>query len=287
MKKNEINKVHIHNDINRINTQNLKELDINVFFSICAIFKNSNELSVKIPFDTFMDLTKVEKKTLNTRKKFIDFADKKTKKFRKLEYYNKTDSSLRIFNLIEGIEVPENEDVIEISITRKFSEMLHDYNGNFTEFFLQTIVEIKGKYAKNLYHLLMQWSNTGFATFPAEEFKGCMGVTDGYRPKDIKEKVIEPAIQILLEKKLFEEISYEVIKNRRQGNQITGYSFYFREAANDEMPGQNKFQIQEGNELTYQGQKNHKKQFAAIEESPSNPKNKKEWDDFEKMFVDN
>ena len=240
--KNEINKIHIHNDINRINTQKLKEIDLNVFFSICAMFKDLDSLSYKIPFDKFMELTKVEKNTLNTRSKFISFADKKTKKLRQLEYYNRTESALKAFNLIEGIEIPENEDVVEISITNKFSKLLHDYSGNFTEFFLTNFVEIKGKYAKNLYHLLMQWDDKGYAKYELEEFKIYMGIPEGYRTKDIKEKVIEPAIEILKEKRLFEEITFETNRAHRQGNQITGYEFNFRIAANDVMPGQSTWQ---------------------------------------------
>ena len=93
-KKNEINEIHIHNDINHINTRALKEVDLNVFFTICAMFKDTDQLSVKIPFDRFIELTGIQKSTLNTRKKFIDFADKKTKKLRDLEYYNKTVSKI-------------------------------------------------------------------------------------------------------------------------------------------------------------------------------------------------
>lgn len=240
--KKEINKIHIHNDINRIDTQKLNEIDLNIFFSICALFKDSDKLFIRISFEEFMQLTRVERKTLNTRKKFVAFADKKTRKLRHLEYYNRTDSSLKTFYLIEGIEIPENEDVVEISITNKFSRLLHDYSGNFTEFFYKNFVEIKGKYAKNLYHLLMQWDDTGNVKYGIDEFKIYMGIPDGYRAKDIKEKVIEPAIEMLKEKKLFEEIAYETNKARRQGNQITGYEFNFKVAATDVMPGQSNWQ---------------------------------------------
>lgn len=253
-KKNEINEIHIHNDINHINTRALKEIDLNVFFTICAMFKDTDQLSVKIPFDRFIELTGIQKSTLNTRKKFIDFADKKTKKLRDLEYYNKTSSSFKVYHLIEGIEVPEDGDYLEIFITKKFSDGLKDYSGNFTEFFLQAIVNAQGKYAKNLYHLLMQYDDTGYATFKLDEFTGCMGVPESYRPKDIKTKVIEPAIKILKDKKLFEEITFEINKAHRQGNEITGFDFHFTVAATDEMTGQQKFNIGTKNELSYQNQ---------------------------------
>ena len=253
-KKNEINEIHIHNDINHINTRALKEVDLNVFFTICAMFKDTDQLSVKIPFDRFIELTGIQKSTLNTRKKFIDFADKKTKKLRDLEYYNKTSSSFKVYHLIEGIEVPEDGDYLEIFITKKFSDGLKDYSGNFTEFFLQAIVNAQGKYAKNLYHLLMQYDDTGYATFKLDEFTGCMGVPESYRPKDIKTKVIEPAIRILKDKKLFEEITFEINKAHRQGNEITGFDFHFTVAATDEMTGQQKFNIGTKNELSYQNQ---------------------------------
>lgn len=253
-KKNEINEIHIHNDINHINTRALKEVDLNVFFTICAMFKDTDQLSVKIPFDRFIELTGIQKSTLNTRKKFIDFADKKTKKLRDLEYYNKTSSSFKVYHLIEGIEVPEDGDYLEIFITKKFSDGLKDYSGNFTEFFLQAIVNAQGKYAKNLYHLLMQYDDTGYATFKLDEFTGCMGVPESYRPKDIKTKVIEPAIKILKDKKLFEEITFEINKAHRQGNEITGFDFHFTVAATDEMTGQQKFNIGTKNELSYQNQ---------------------------------
>ena len=253
-KKNEINEIHIHNDINHINTRALKEVDLNVFFTICAMFKDTDQLSVKIPFDRFIELTGIQKSTLNTRKKFIDFADKKTKKLRDLEYYNKTSSSFKVYHLIEGIEVPEDGDYLEIFITKKFSDGLKDYSGNFTEFFLQALVNAQGKYAKNLYHLLMQYDDTGYATFKLDEFTGCMGVPESYRPKDIKTKVIEPSIKILKDKKLFEEITFEINKAHRQGNEITGFDFHFTVAATDEMTGQQKFNIGTKNELSYQNQ---------------------------------
>lgn len=280
-KKNEINEIHIHNDINHINTRSLKEVDLNVFFTICAMFKDSNQLSIRISFDKFLELTGIQKSTLNTRKKLIDFADKKTKKLRDLEYYSKTSSSFKAYHLIEGIEVPEDGDYLEITITKKFSDSLRDYTGNFTELFLQAIVETQGKYAKNLYHLLMQYDDTGYATFRLDEFTGCMGVPESYRPKDIKTKVIEPAIKILKEKKLFEEITFDTNKAHRQGNEITGYDFHFKVAANDEMTGQQKFSIGTKNELSYQNQRKPKNSFLNY------PQNTANLDDLESKLMDN
>ena len=252
--KHEINEIHIHNDINHINTQKLNENDLDVFFTICAMFKNSNNLSIRMPFDKFLRLAGIEKSTLNTRKKFIDFAARKTKKLRDLEYFNKTEYSFQAYHLIEGIEVPPDEDYLEFTITTKFAERLHDYTGNFTDLYLQAIVGTQGKYAKNLYHLLMQYDDTGYATFRLDEFRGCMGIPDTYRTKDIKPKVIKPAVDILLERKLFEEITFDANQAHRQGNAITGFDFHFKVAATDEDPGQQKFKINKDNEVTYQNQ---------------------------------
>ena len=107
----------------------------------------------------------------------------------------------------------------------------------------------------------MQYDDTGYATFKLDEFTGCMGVPESYRPKDIKTKVIEPAIKMLKEKKLFEEITFDTNKAHRQGNEITGFDFNFKVAANDEMTGQQKFKIGTKNELSYQQYKPTKNSF--------------------------
>ncbi len=258
--KKEIDLIHIKNDINRINTQELNEIDLNVFFTICASFKESgeNKRTIEIPFDEFLDLTKVKKSTLNTRKKFIDFADKKTERLGNLQVKYKTEEQLKIVKFVETITIPPNKDVVAIEITTKFAQLLHDYSGDYTEFFLTNFVSIQGKYAKNLYRLLMKFDDTGTATFRIDDFKLFMGIPSGYRPKDIKQKVIDPAIEMILERKLFMELTYEPDTAHKRGNKITGYTFNFRIAANDDMSGQTKLKQYANNELGYSGMKTKK-----------------------------
>ena len=83
------------------------------------------------------------------------------------------------------------------------------------------------------------------------------------------------------EKKLFEEITFDTNKAHRQGNEITGYDFHFKVAANDEMTGQQKFSIGTKNELSYQNQRKPKNSFLNY------PQNTANLNDLESKLVDN
>lgn len=236
-KSNEL-KVKYHNDLNCIKTTKLSEVDLNVFFSLCAKAKEKNATEIEIDFDKFLEISGLQNKsTVNTRKKMIDFIDKKYEILHKLEYKRKTDKSIVRFPLINKLTVEEDEDTIKLRIDEDFLYILNT-ESDFTKFILANFISINGKYSKNLYRLLMRYEDTGWADYGMDDFKDYMGIPKGYRPKDITEKIIKPSIEELKNKGLMSDVRCEIKKSRRQGNEIKGFHFEFEVCVNDEKHGQ-------------------------------------------------
>lgn len=235
--KNQL-RVKYHNDLSCIKTTSLKESDLNVFFALCAKAKDENSTEIKISFESFIKAAGLsDKATVNTRKKMINFIDKRYDVLSKLEYKSKTDNSLMRFTLINKLYVEENDDFITLRIDEDFLYILNT-ESDFTKFVLANFVGLNGKYAKNLYRLLMRFDGTGWADYAIDDFKNYMGVPEGYRSKDILAKVINPAIEEIKSKKLMQDIRCEMKTSGRQGRAIKGFHFEFKVCINDGMPGQ-------------------------------------------------
>lgn len=230
--------VKYHNDLNNIKTTQLTEVDLNVFFSLCAKAKEKNSTEVRIDFDTFLYMSGLKNKsTVNTRRKMINFIDKKYEILRKLEYKSKTDRSLKRFPLINKLWVNEDDDFIMLRIDDEFLYILNTEK-DFTKFILSNFVGINGKYAKNLYRLLMRYDDTGWADYTLDDFKDFMGIPEGYRAKDVVDKIIKKSVDELIDRGLMTEIRYEIKRSHRKGNEIKGFHFDFKTCVNDDMPGQ-------------------------------------------------
>ncbi|MBQ1574193.1 MAG: replication initiation protein [Clostridiales bacterium] len=235
--KNQL-KVKYHNDLSCIKTTSLKETDLNVFFALCAKAKDENSTEITISFESFIKAAGLtDKATVNTRKKMISFIDKRYDVLKELEYKSKTDKSLMRFTLINKLFVNEDDDFITLRIDEDFLYILNTET-DFTKFVLANFVGLNGKYAKNLYRLLMRYDGTGWADYAIDDFKNYMGVPDGYRSKDILNKVINPAIEEIRTKNLMQDIRCEMKTSGRQGRAIKGFHFEFKVCVNDGMPGQ-------------------------------------------------
>lgn len=238
--KNQL-KVKYHNDLSCIKTTSLKESDLNVFFALCAKAKDENSTEIKISFESFIKAAGLESKaTVNTRKKMINFIDKRYDVLSKLEYKSKTDNSLMRFTLINKLYVDENDDFITLRIDEDFLYILNTET-DFTKFVLANFVGLDGKFAKNLYRLLMRYDGTGWADYAIDDFKNYMGIPEGYRSKDILNKVINPAIEEIKAKNLMQDIRCDKKTSGRQGREIKGFHFEFKVCVNDGMPGQLSF----------------------------------------------
>lgn len=238
--KNQL-RVKYHNDLSCIKTTSLKESDLNVFFALCAKAKDENSTEIKISFESFIKSAGLENKaTVNTRKKMINFIDKRYDVLRNLEYKSKTDNSLKRFPLINKLYVDENDDFITLRIDEDFLYILNTET-DFTKFVLANFVGLDGKFAKNLYRLLMRYDGTGWADYAIDDFKNYMGIPEGYRSKDILNKVINPAIEEIKAKNLMQDIRCDKKTSGRQGREIKGFHFEFKVCVNDGMPGQLNF----------------------------------------------
>lgn len=93
-------------------------------------------------------------------------------------------------------------------------------------------VSIKGKFAKTLYRLLIQYENSkpdkdGFkcVRFNRTEFENLMAVPEKYDSLDINRRVIEPSINEL-DEKYFQKLVFEKDFGKLK-NKVIGFSFKF------------------------------------------------------------
>lgn len=115
---------------------------------------------------------------------------------------------------------------VEIAFTSQISPHLLDLKSKFTTYKLQQVSAMRSVYSWRLFECLKSWGDKGKWSPDIEEFVHAMDVPETYRSnfKDIRVRVIEPALKELREKdnQLIE------LELKKAGRKVTGLVFTFR-----------------------------------------------------------
>lgn len=222
----ELQLVKYHNDINKLKFTGFTQYDIDLFWSIVSLMNDTSGEMIVIDYDEAIRLSGLNPRDKRARDRAIwgmcfrlsnlpwNMLDIETYSF---------DTDRRIF----GFRGDTKEGKLYARIDRDFLEWLDELTKNFTVFELKDLVNLKSKYSKHLFRLLKQWRTTGsYCFYDLEEFKALLDIPDSYKNKYILDRIIKPSIEDI--KSLggtFENLNYEVIKERKKGAPIKGYKF--------------------------------------------------------------
>ena len=128
---------------------------------------------------------------------------------------------------VSSVTYHEGEGWIELGFSHEASPHLVALRGCHTSYKLEQACALRSVYSWRLLEILMQFKKTGLVRTPIENFYHAMEVPETYRKnfKDLRNRVIEPAVKELQEK---DNWVIEWKGTKRGGRKITGLEFKFK-----------------------------------------------------------
>ena len=128
---------------------------------------------------------------------------------------------------VSSVTYHEGEGWIELGFSHEATPYLVALRGCHTSYKLEQASALRSVYSWRLLEILMQFKGTGLVRTPIEDFYHAMEVPETYRKnfKDLRNRVIEPAVKELQEK---DHWIIEWKGTKRGGRKITGLEFNFK-----------------------------------------------------------
>lgn len=123
---------------------------------------------------------------------------------------------------------------VEIAFTHQIAPHLLDLKSKFMSYKLQQVSAMRSIYSWRLFECFKSWGDKGIWSPDMAEFLHAMDVPETYRAnfKDVRVRVIEPALKELREK---DNMEIEMAM-KKAGRKVTGLVFTFRPAAQQQLP---------------------------------------------------
>lgn len=213
---------------------NFTALDFNLFMCFCFVVKNKRNSSIKLTFNDLEfligklnkdgNIQKINKNPARLFAQFDDFCEKAAKVIVKQE----KNSGNFYTHLFDSIEIYKKEKIIVIRFNALMVECLNNITRYFTEFELQQYCNLKSKYTKQLYVLLMDNFYIGKFKISKDELIRRFSLSDkkllarqsNFEKIVFSEKVVKEI------KTLFCEFSF----NKEYGinNKVIAYNFIYK-----------------------------------------------------------
>lgn len=134
--------------------------------------------------------------------------------------------SIERFNWLSRAEYHKGEGWVEIEFTRYTAPHVLALKDRFTSYRLEQAAALRSIHSWRLMECLQSWKDTGLWRVSIEDFWHCMDAPTSCRAnfKDLRRRVIEPAVKELREKDNM-LIEWEQVK---AGRKVTGLVFKFR-----------------------------------------------------------
>lgn len=278
-----MNEVKYSNVLNTLRFSNFTVMDYNIFMALCQRMKYKGHDKIIFKFDELKQLTDFQDQNDGL---FASDLERMAFKLNKVDAKYITGGKIAIFNLFPTFVIDTKKRTLTVKVNEDFTFILNELTDNFTNFELKEFVELDSKYAKTLYRVLKQYKMSGWWRPTVEELRIILDVPDNYSNKRIQGDILKPALKTLSEK--FNDLNCEPIRAKKRGAPIE--RFYFTWQAEKQVKGQTNINDAEEEMQKYKKSKKKdpaKNTFTTMEQSPGNPKNKEEWDDFEKKVLDN
>lgn len=221
--------VKYDNKLNLLAFKGVSKLEYDLFFAIIARLKEKGTDKLTI---TFLELTEFIGKNL-TNNEISDFLDKSTKKIIQTFIRWETESSITNFTIFKLFKIDKDNATLEVSLNEYFTFMLNNLEQGFSVWELAEFSNLGSKYSQTLYRLLKQFKYTGFLKMDWNYFLEIMDAPKTYKPRDVDNWILKPAIIELSEKNLFnsnlifKKLSYKKEYYPKRGRPIKSITFTF------------------------------------------------------------
>lgn len=221
------------NEMNTLSFSGFSAVDQDLFMALCARMKDKNTQEITFDFATLRKIVDYPAKWSN--KQFERDLLSMVKRLNAVNCTYETDEELGAFTLFPIFRIPKNKGVLIVGVAQKFAWLLNDFTqGGYTQLELKRFINLSGKYSKTIYRYLRQYRSTGFWRVGYEDFRSLLGIPASYKPRNINQKVLEPALAEL--SKYFTDLKCEPFYLPKQGAPLGGYTFTF--TGDNDVPGQ-------------------------------------------------
>jgi plasmid replication initiation protein len=137
-----------------------------------------------------------------------------------IEVYYKETKSYFIGSFLSYAVISPAAGTISVSITPRMAEIFFEIAGQFTGIEIESLLKLRGKYAKRLYILLMQFKATGVRYLSIDQVRKLFRIDDKYdKISDIKKRVIDPAVNEICQMTEL-QCAYETSKKGRNISEV-------------------------------------------------------------------
>jgi len=219
-------KVNYKNELNMVPMKNFNPKEMDLFFSICAKIKHQNLQEIRFSFEDLRELSNYQ---FTGNKRFIADLESVYKKMLNLTYRTEEtdengDEYIRHFILFNEFQINKTQQYVDISVNPKLEHILNNLSTSYSKFELSAFTEIKSRYTKTLFRLLMQFKGTGLYIVDLDDFRVLLDVPKSYRMTNIDQTILTPALDEL--QAYFKNLKLEKIKAKK-GNKIEKLKFTF------------------------------------------------------------
>lgn len=271
--------VKYDNTLNTLQFKDFTAMDYNVLMCLCHKLRDKGGEKLTLSFSELKQLTEFGN---HSNESFSFVLERMIDKLIKVSASSITGDIKSFFVLFPTFTIDEKKKTLTVRVNKDFTFILNQLTDNFTRFELKEFAELDSKYSKTLYRMLKQYRYNGWWKPTVEEFKQVMDIPESYSNKIIMRDIIKPIVETLKEK--FKDLKCEPIKAAKRGAPVERYYFTFQ--AEKQIPGQQTIADYPG-VLPGEEKAKKKKSKNNFEQSPSTPKNKKEWADLEEKLLDN
>ena len=184
--------VKYQNDMNRLSFKGFNQMDMNVFVALCSQLKEKDTAEITLSFQKIKELICYERKS--TISEFISELKRMNRKLMSVNCEIITGSKIIMFVLFPTFTIDEDNETLTVAVNKDFTWLLNEMK-NYTTFELTEFIELKSKYAKNLYRIMKQWRNKGTYTFhDLEQFRELMDVPKTYTNRQLMQDCVNVAV---------------------------------------------------------------------------------------------
>ena len=207
--------VKYKNEFNNLNLTKLNPTEHNVFFTLLSTLKNIGTSEVTLNFKDFRHKASIDRNISDDE--FESLVIGTLTKVGAGTFVVDNADQWVMFPLFQKIEVNKKDKELKYVVSDTFTKYFNDYISKYTAFPLIDFVKIKKKYAKNMYRMFMQYTNTGVYVDNFEHFVyEVLGVPKTTKRANIVTKYINPNIKYLREKiPMFRDLEVNYSKNKK------------------------------------------------------------------------
>lgn len=221
------------NQLAEVPLQNFTAKEVDMFFALCLKLQGAGENRVTISFD---DVRKIIGSGRRGDKALLNELREMAIKFSRINLMTQeTDSSFKIIIPFTDFEGDWKQKTFSVGVHKEFVSALNDLDGTpgkrYTLSDVMGISRMKSTFSKHCLKMIFLYRNAGYWYTTIGGLRYYLDIPDGYKPNDIKRRVIDVIKAEFDESGIFEK--FEVIERREEGSRspgrkkLIGYTFHF------------------------------------------------------------